>query len=76
MTAPVLFNRRLSRSELNTWIHLVESQTDIGCLNREMASNFLKLQETLSFVSSVNDEIIGGTAIYIDRTRLGMILAS
>ena len=76
MTAPVLFNRRLSRSELNTWIHLVESQTDIGCLNREMASNFLKLQETLSFVSSVHDEIIGGTAIYRDRTRLAMILAS
>jgi hypothetical protein len=71
-----MFNRRLSKSEINTWIHLVESQTDIGCLNREMASNFLKLQETLSFVSSVHDEIIGGTAIYRDRTRLAMILAS
>ncbi len=76
MTAPIMFNRRLSKSEINTWIHLVESQTDIGCLNREMASNFLKLQETLSFVSSVDDEIIGGTAIYRDRTRLAMILAS
>lgn len=76
MTTPVLFNRRLSKSELDIWIHLVESQTDIGCLNREMASNFLNLQETLSFVSSVDDEIIGGTAIYRDRTRLGMILAS
>jgi len=76
MTAPIMFNRRLSKSELNTWIHLVEGQTDIGCLNREMASNFLKLQETLSFVSSVDDEVIGGTAIYRDRTRLAMILAS
>ena len=76
MTAPIMFNRRLSKSELNTWIHLVENQTDSGCLNREMASNFLELQETLSFVSSVNDEIIGGTAIYRDKTRLGMILAS
>ncbi len=76
MTAPIMFNRRLSKSELNTWIHLVESQTDIGCLSREMASNFLNLQETLSFVSSMDDEIIGGTAIYRDRTRLGMILAS
>ena len=76
MTAPIMFNRRLSKSELDTWIHLVESQTDIGCLNREMASNFLKLQETLSFVSSVDNEVIGGTAIYRDRTRLAMILAS
>ncbi len=71
-----MFNRRLSKNEINTWIHLVENQTDIGCLNREMASNFLKLQETLSFVSSVDDEVIGGTAIYRDRTRLAMILAS
>lgn len=55
---------------------MVESHTDIGCLDREMASSFLNLQEALSFVSSVNDEIIGGTAIYRDRTRLGMILAS
>ncbi len=76
MTAPIMFNRRLSKNEINTWIHLVENQTDIGCLNREMASNFLKLQETLSFVSSVDDEVIGGTAIYRDRTRLAMILAS
>jgi len=76
MTDPVLFNRRLNKNELNKWISLVENQTDIGCLNRKMTSNFLELQETLSFVSTVNDEIIGGTAIYRDRTRLGMILAS
>ncbi|MCK5265517.1 MAG: hypothetical protein KAR03_07910 [Candidatus Thorarchaeota archaeon] len=76
MTDPVLFNRRLSKSELNTWISLVESQTDSGCMNRALAADFLELEDTLSFVSSVDDEMIGGTAIYKDRTRLGMILAS
>lgn len=76
MTDPVLFNRRLSKSELNTWISLVESHTDSGCMNRALAADFLELEDTLSFVSSVDDEMIGGTAIYKDRTRLGMILAS
>lgn len=76
MTAPVLFNRRLSRGELTTHIDLMQSQTDLGCMNRDLAAKFLKLQESISFVSSVDDEIIGGTTIYRDRTRLGMILAS
>ncbi|MGY5871377.1 MAG: hypothetical protein RTV72_03940 [Candidatus Thorarchaeota archaeon] len=71
-----MFNRRLSKSELDIWIDLLENQTDSECLIKELATEFLELPETLSFVSSVNNEVIGGTAIYRDRTRLGMILAS
>ena len=76
MTAPVMFNRRLSKSELDIWIEMVENQTDFGSLTRELASRFLGLEDTLSFVSSVEDEVVGGTVIYRDRTRLGMVLAS
>jgi hypothetical protein len=76
MTAPIMFNRRLSKSELDIWIELIEGQTEFGCVNREQALSFLSLEDTLSFVSSVEDEIIGGTVIYRDRTRLGMVLAS
>jgi len=71
-----MFNRRLSKSELDIWMELVENQTDFGCLSRKEASRFLSLEDTISFVSSVENEIIGGTVIYRDRTRLGMILAS
>ena len=76
MTTPIMFNRRLSKSELDIWMELVENQTDFGCLSRKEASRFLSLEDTISFVSSVENEIIGGTVIYRDRTRLGMILAS
>lgn len=57
-------------------IELLENHTECKYLDRRLATIFLNLQETISFVSSINDEIIGGTIIYRDRTRLGMILAS
>ncbi|TFH05517.1 MAG: hypothetical protein E4H14_12570 [Candidatus Thorarchaeota archaeon] len=76
MAAPIMFNRRLSKNELEIWMELIKNQTEFGYLNREQASSFLNLEDTISFVSSVEDEIIGGTVIYRDRTRLGMILAS
>ena len=75
MSAPVMFNRRLGKSELDIWLELLETQTEVGYADRSMASRFLEHQDTISFVSSVEDEIIGGTVIHRDRTRLGMILA-
>ncbi|TFG32921.1 hypothetical protein EU528_01835 [Candidatus Thorarchaeota archaeon] len=76
MTAPVMFNRRLGKNELNIAFELVENQTEFGCIDREQATRFLNLENTISFVSSIMDKIIGGTIIYRDRTRLGMVLAS
>jgi len=76
MTAPIMFNGRLRKSDLKRWISLIESQTNFGCADSELATNFLKLPEAISFVSSVEDNIIGGTSIYRDRIRLGMVLAS
>ncbi len=76
MTTPIMFNGRLNKSDLKQWISLVESQTKFGCADRELAKNFLELPEAISFVSSIEDNIIGGTSIYRDRIRLGMVLAS
>ena len=76
MTSPILFNRRLSKSEIDILLQLVENQTDFGYLSKELASSFFGLEDTISFVSTVEDEIIGGTVIYRDRTRLGMVLAT
>ncbi len=76
MTTPVMFNRRLSKSEVNTWIKLLEEETEVGYIDRTIASQFLRHEDTISFVSSVEDNIIGGTVIHRDRIRLGMVLAS
>jgi len=76
MTTPVMFNRRLSKSEFNIWVKLLAKETDAGYMDETIASNFLRHQDTISFVSSVEDEIIGGTVVHRDRIRLGMVLAS
>jgi hypothetical protein len=41
-----------------------------------MASSFLRLPETIAFLSTIEDRIIGGTAIFKDKIRLGMVLCS
>ena len=76
MTAPVMFNRRLSKNELDIWIDLLESKTDFGYTSRDLAFDFLSHKDTISFISSVESEVIGGTVIFRDRTRLGMVLTS
>ena len=76
MNAPIMFNRRLSKKELDIWLDLLESNTDFGYMNRELATSFLTHEDAMSFVSSVKEEIIGGATIYRDRTRLGIVLAS
>ena len=52
MDRPVMFNGRLSKSDLKRWISLVENQTDYGCIDRDLAMTFLNLPEAISFVSS------------------------
>lgn len=76
MTTPVMFNRRLSKSELDIWIDLLENKTDFGYITKNLATNFLAHEDTMCFISSVQDEIMGGTVIFRDRTRLGMVLAA
>ncbi len=76
MNAPVMFNRRLREQEIDDWLNLVEDFTDSGLTDRNLAHSYLQLPEAIAFVSSINEEIIGGTAIYRDRARLGMVLSA
>jgi hypothetical protein len=76
MSTPVLFNRRLREEEIKSWIDLVNQDTSSGCISNELASSFLRLPETIAFVSTIDDDIVGGTAIFRDRVRLGMVLSS
>lgn len=76
MSTPVMFNRRLRKNEISDWLNLIEQFTESGCADRNLAHSYLQLPEAIAFVSSINEEIIGGTAIYRDKTRLGMVLSS
>jgi len=72
MSVPVIFNRRLGKNELDLLFDILPSNE----IDRVQARNFFQLEDSIAFVSSLEDEIIGGTVIYRDRTRLGMVLAA
>ena len=76
MDRPVMFNGRLNKDELDTWLDLLDQTSESGFKDRQLAKVFLMLQESITFVSSLESRIIGGTSIYRDRTRLAMVLAS
>ena len=76
MDKPVMFNARLRKTEVDTWLNLLDSTSETGVRNRYLVERFLLLSESITFVSSVENKIIGGTSIYKDRTRSAMVLAT
>jgi hypothetical protein len=76
MDKSVMFNARLRKTEIDTWLNLLDSTSETGARNRHLAERFLLLSESITFVSSVESRIIGGTSIYKDRRRSAMVLAS
>ncbi len=76
MSRPVMFNGRLNKNESDIWLDLLEETSKSMMKDRQLAKHYLALPESISFVSSVEKQIIGGTTIYRDRTRLSMVLVS
>ncbi|MHA2025338.1 MAG: hypothetical protein ACW98U_05495 [Candidatus Thorarchaeota archaeon] len=74
MSKPMMFNGRLNKNESDIWLDLLQETSELGI--RSLGMKFLQLPESISFVSSVDQKIIGGTTIYRDRTRLSMVLVS
>jgi len=76
MSQPVMFNGRLNKSESDIWVDLLNETSKTTFMDRDLTKQYLALPESISFVSSVENQIIGGTTIYRDRTRLSMVLVS
>lgn len=76
MDKSVMFNARLRKSEINTWLNLLDSTSETDARNRDLVERFLLLPESITFVSSLESKIIGGTSIYRDRKRSAMVLAT
>jgi N-acetylglutamate synthase-like GNAT family acetyltransferase len=76
MDKPVMFNGRLTKDEVDTWLELLNRTGESGYKDRGLARSFLQLEDSITFVSSLEDKIIGGTSIYKDKTRLAMVLTS
>lgn len=76
MSRPVMFNGRLNKNESGIWLDLLDETSKSMMKDRQLAKSYLAMPESISFVSSVEKQIIGGTTIYRDRTRLSMVLVS
>ncbi len=76
MDRPVMFNGRLSKDEVDTWLDLLDNAGESSYADRNLAKEFLMQEESITFVSSLDNKIIGGTSIFKDKTRLAMVLAS
>jgi hypothetical protein len=76
MSKPMMFNGRLNKNESHIWLDLQQETNPSKVKDEALALQFLQMPESISFVSSVANNIIGGTTIYRDRTRLSMVLVS
>ncbi|MBD3407655.1 MAG: hypothetical protein GF411_16175 [Candidatus Lokiarchaeota archaeon] len=74
MTDPVMYNRRLRSDEIETWIEVCCPDSQKRSLFTEYAVEFMQLEDSMYFISSVEGKNIGGTAVYRDRVRLAMAL--
>jgi hypothetical protein len=63
----------MSRTELDIWLELAG---DVSPLDNELAKRFSNLEGSMFFLSSIEEEIVGGTAIFRDRTRLAVALVA
>lgn len=76
MSVPVVFNRRIGKNEIAPLLDIIDDTEDCGVIHRRQASVFLQLKEAIGFISSVDNDTMGGTIVYRDRTRLGMAIAA
>jgi hypothetical protein len=76
MDTPVMFNGRLDKRQVDAWLDLLEETSEVDYRDHSLAKLFLHLPESITFASSLEGKIIGGTSIYRDRSRLAMVLAS
>ena len=77
MTGGMVFNSRLFPPDISQW-HDMCREIGIEGLERlrECTDSFGQLEDALMYVATLGDKSVGGTALYRDRTRLGLALAT
>lgn len=64
-------------SDLDKWFEMCETAAlKVSQDTRRHIESFAQLEDALFYVTTIQDSVIGGTALFRDRKRLGMALAS
>jgi hypothetical protein len=67
--------RRLAEAELKEWLELSNDGVELPKETLDGIYKLAKLDETIIYVASINDQFIGGTWLWRDASRLSMVLA-
>lgn len=66
-----LYSRRLAEDERDVWLSLARKESSVQ-VDAEMIDSFMSLKNSLFYIASFDDDLFGGTAAFIDDTRLAM----
>ena len=72
----VMYNRRLGKGEGDTFLDILETSTDRGYSDRELARKYLMQSDVVTLLSSVEDNAVGATCVQKDKNRMGMVLSA
>ncbi len=71
MKPPTLFTWRMAKSELDIWLSIQDTAKHDSM---EYAKSLMDLPDGAFFLASITNQVVGGAAIYRDRTRLAVAL--
>ncbi|UCE11159.1 MAG: hypothetical protein JSW61_04260 [Candidatus Thorarchaeota archaeon] len=72
MSDSTLYSRRLADSEADVWLAMVSDMTEVLSrpeIDRGHMERFLGMEDTICYVSTISGDPVGGTAVFVDRTR-------
>ncbi|MHA1216663.1 MAG: hypothetical protein ACTSPE_12900 [Candidatus Thorarchaeota archaeon] len=77
MTKSMIYNSRLFPPEFGKWLEMCShAGLDTSDEIRECVESFGELADAMLYLTTLDGEAVGGTAVYRDRRRLGLALVS
>ncbi|MCF2137021.1 MAG: hypothetical protein K9W43_07210 [Candidatus Thorarchaeota archaeon] len=77
MTKGMIYNSRLMPPELDKWFEMCATAgVEVSQALRKDIEAFALLDDVLFYVTTIEDAPVGGVALFRDRKRLGMMIAS
>ncbi|MHA1772033.1 MAG: hypothetical protein ACTSYL_04095 [Candidatus Thorarchaeota archaeon] len=77
MTKGMIYNSRLMPPEIDKWFEMCETAgVDLTPALRKDIKAFALVEDVLFYVTTIEDSLVGGVALFRDRKRLGMAIAS
>ncbi len=77
MSRGMIYNTRLMPTEVDRWFDMCSNAgVEVTQATRKAVESFALTDDVLFYVTTINDTMVGGTALFRDRRRLGMAIAS